>query len=61
MQPIKKSVYQKNKSTISFMLDFQENIYNNNNNKTNYYLSDSFAGRKIVGLGNLSTDVFLEV
>ena len=41
------------------MLDLQENIYNET--KEIYYMSASFAGRHVVGFGDLSIYVFLEV
>ena len=39
--------------------DLQEHI--NEKVKKTYYMSAGFAGRHVVGLGNLSIDVFLEV
>ena len=41
------------------MLDLQENIYKKI--KKTYYMSTGFAGRHVVGLGDLSIDAFLEV
>ena len=43
----------------SFILDLQENIYKKV--KKAYYMPAGFAGRHVVGLGDLSIDVFLEV
>ena len=40
-------------------LDLQENIYTQV--KKTYYMSAGFAGRHVVGFGDLSIDVFLEV
>ena len=45
--------------TIFFILDLQENMYKRV--KKTYYMSAGFAGRHVVGLGDLSVDVFLEV
>ena len=41
------------------MLDLQENIYKQV--KKTYYMSAGFAGRHVVGFGDLSIDVFLAV
>ena len=40
-------------------MDLQENIYENV--KKTYYMSAGFAGPHVVGFGDLSIDVFLEV
>ena len=42
-----------------FILDLQAHIYDKN--KKTYYMSAGFAGRHVVGFGDLSIDVFLEV
>ena len=44
---------------MSLILDLQENIYKQV--KKTYYMSAGFADRHVVGLGDLSIDVFLEV
>ena len=59
MKPISNIVYQIQYLTISFVLDLQENIYKKV--KTTYYMSAGFAGRHVVGSGDLSIDVFLGV
>ena len=41
------------------MLDLQEHIYKKI--KKTYYMSAGFAGRHVLGFGDLSIDVFLEV
>ena len=41
------------------MLDLQENIYKQI--KKTYYMSAGFAGRHVVGFGDLSIDISLEV
>ena len=41
------------------MLDLQEHIYKKV--KKTYYMSAGFVGRHVLGLGDLSIDVFLEV
>ena len=45
--------------TISFLLDRHGNIYNKI--KKTYYMSADFAGRHVVGFGDSSIDVFMEV
>ena len=45
--------------TITFILDLKETIYNKVT-KTGY-MSAGFAGRHVVGVGDLIIDVFLEV
>ena len=44
---------------MSFILDLQENTYKKV--KKTYYMSAGFAGQHVVGFGDLSIDVFLEV
>ena len=44
---------------MSFILDLQAHIYNKV--KKIYYMSAGFAGRHILGLGDLRIDIFLEV
>ena len=44
---------------VSFILDLQENIYTKV--KKTYYMSAGEAGWHVVGFGDLSIDVFLEV
>ena len=51
-------VYEIQYVTIFFILDLQENMYRKV--KKTYYMSAGFAGRHVVGLGNLSIDVFLK-
>ena len=46
-------------TSTCFVLDLQDNIYNKV--KKTPYMSAGFAGRHVVGLGDLSIDVFLEV
>ena len=41
------------------MLNLQENI--DKQIKNTYYISAGFAGRHVVGLGDFSMDIFLEV
>ena len=55
MKPISNIVYEIKYSTISFILDLQDNIYKQV--KKTYYMSAGF----VVGFGDLSIDVFLEV
>ena len=57
MKPINNIVYWIQYLFISFILDFQENIYKQV--KKTYYMSAGFAGRHVVGFGNLSIDVIL--
>ena len=45
--------------TLSFILDLQEDIYKQV--KKTYYMSAGFAGRHLVGFGDLNIDIFLEV
>ena len=59
MKPISNIAYQIQYLTIFFILDLQENIYTKV--KKTYYMSAGFAGRHVVGFGDLSIDVFLEV
>ena len=59
MKRISNIVYQMQYLTISFILDLQENIYKKV--KKTYYMSAGFAGRHVVGFGDLSIDIFLEV
>ena len=59
MMPISNIVYFIQYVTISFIFDLQENIYKQI--KKTYYMSAGFAGRHVVGFGDLSIDVFLEV
>ena len=59
MKHISNIAYQLQYLTISFILDLQENIYEKN--KKTYYMSAGFAGRHVVGFGDLSIDVFLAV
>ena len=59
MKPISNIVYQMQYLTIFLILDLQENMYRNVQ-KTDYP-SAGFAGRRIVGFGDLSIDIFVEV
>ena len=59
MKPISNIAYEIQYLTISFILDFQENIYEKV--KKTYYMSAGFAGRHVVGFPYLLIDVFLEV
>ena len=59
MKPISNIVYQIQYLTISDILDLQEHIYKKD--KKTYYMSAGFAGRHVVGVGDSSIDVFLEV
>ena len=45
--------------TISFIFDLQENIYKKV--KKTYYMSAGFASRHVVGCGDLSREIILEV
>ena len=58
MKPISNIVYWIQYLILFFILDLQENIYEQT--KKTYYMSAGFAGRHEVGLGNLSIDVFLD-
>ena len=59
MKPRNNIAYQIQYLTISFIFDLQENIHEQV--KNTYYMSAGFAGRHVVGLGDLSIDIFLEV
>ena len=59
MKPISNIVQEIQYLTIFFILDLQEHIYRQVE-KTDYPSAGS-AGRWIVGLGDLSVDIFLEV
>ena len=58
MKRISNTVYWIRYLTISCILDLQENIYDKI--KKTYYVSTGLAGRHVVGLGDLSVDIFLE-
>ena len=59
MKPISNIAYSIQYLTISFILDLQENIYTKV--KKTYYMSAGFAGRHVVGFGDLNIDIILEV
>ena len=59
MKPISNIAYQMQYLSIFLILDLQENIYKKV--KKTYYMSAGFAGRHVVGFGDLNIDIFLEV
>ena len=60
MKPTSRIVYNIQHLATPFILDFQRNIYTQDTKP--YYMSASFAGRHVVGLGDsIIVDVFLEV
>ena len=59
MKPISNIVYLIQYLIVSLILNLQEHIYKQI--KKTYYMSAGFAGRHVVGFGDLSIDVFLEV
>ena len=59
MKPISNIIYWTRYLTISFILDIQDNFYEEV--KKTYYMSAGFASQHVVDFGDVNIDMFLEV